>query len=51
MRALSNQVITEQDYKNISSINEINYNKIDRDHNFEKDARSKLVKYTLSLFS
>lgn len=51
VRALSDQVITEQDYEEIRIIKEIDYNEIDGNHDFEGDARSKLMKYILSLFS
>ena len=51
VRALSDQVITEQDYKGIRGISEINYNEIDGNHDFEGDARDKLIKLIKNIFN
>ena len=51
VRALSDQVITEQDYENIRSIKEIDYNEIDGNHDFEGEAREKLIKLIKDMFN
>lgn len=51
VKALSDQVITEQDYIGIRRTSGINYNEIDGNHDFERDARDKPIKLIKTIFN